>query len=107
MVETEDGISITVSGVNKKAAVPYLCKKYKDPFEHFDSGLRIPEDYTGKLTHTYIDQEMTGTVADYTGREAAYHELSAIHLEKAAYDMELASQYIQYLKGYREAIMPA
>ena len=107
MVETEDGISITVSGVNKKAAVPYLCKKYKDPFEHFDSGLRIPEDYTGKLTHTYIDQERTGTVKDYTGREADYHELSAIHLEKAAYDMELAAQYIQYLKGYREAIMPA
>ena len=107
MVETEKGISITVSGVNKKTAVPYLTQKYADPFEAFNSGLVIPEDYTGKLTHTYLDDEMEGDITDYRGVTGHYHELSAIHLEKASYEMELASQYIDYLNGYRERIKTA
>lgn len=105
MTETDDGINITVSGVNKKAAVPYLIKKYKDPFEHFDSGLSIPAGYTGKLTHTYIDDEQAGVLTDYNGVTAEWYEKSAIHMESASYDMELTLQYLDYLKGYREVMV--
>ena len=102
MTETEDGISITVSGVNKKKAVPYLIKKYRDPFQHFDDGLSIPPEYTGKLTHIYIDEPVEGDIEDYTGKTGHYYEKSGIHMEPAGYDMSLAVQYVEYLRGFRE-----
>ena len=102
MVETEDGINITVSGVNKHTAVPYLVKKYRDPFKAFDDGLSIPREHTGKLTHIYIDEPIQGSITDYTGQPGTYCERSAIHLEMASYDMSLALQYVEYLKGFRD-----
>lgn len=105
MTESEDGINITVSGVNKGNAVPYLVKTYADPFEAFDDHLSIPPDYTGKLTHIYIDVPMSGELTDYTGQTAPFYEHSAIHLEKAGYEMSLALQYVEFLKGYRERVL--
>lgn len=102
MTETDDGINITVAGVNKHVAVPYLVSTYKDPFTAFDDCLSIPPDYTGKLTHIYIDEPVTGEITDYLGNTARFYERSGIHLEKAGYEMNLALQYVEYLKGYRE-----
>ena len=102
MIEDEDGINITVSGVNKKTAVPYLVRTYQDPFTAFDDCLSIPPDYTGKLTHIYLDEPQAGVLTDYLGNTAPYYERSAIHLEKAGYEMSLAVQYVDYLKGFRE-----
>ena len=102
MVEDDDGINITVSGVNKKTAVPWLVRTYQDPFTAFDDCLSIPPNYTGKLTHIYLDEPQTGVITDYLGNPAPYYERSAIHLEKAGYEMSLAIQYVEYLKGYRE-----
>lgn len=102
MVEDENGINITVSGVNKRTAVPYLVRTYQDPFIAFDDCLSIPPDYTGKLTHIYLDEPQAGVITDYLGNTAPYYERSAIHLEKAGYEMSLAVQYVEYLKGYRE-----
>ena len=95
--------SLTVSGVNKYAAIPWMTKEYGEKiFDAFDDDLSIPEEYCGKLTHTYIDEEMTGTLTDYNGVTAEYEQRSGVHLEKAGYDLSLASAYIDYLKGYRE-----
>lgn len=97
MTEKDGKISITVSGVNKKFAVPYLIQKYKDPFKAFSDGLKIPADYTGKLTHTYLDFETAGVVEDYTGTAAPYHERSSIHMEKCSYDMSMSEDYLMYI----------
>lgn len=102
MTETDGEISLTVSGVNKKTAVPYLVKKYADPFQAFDDALEIPAGAAGKLTHTYIDGAQDGMLRDYLGNVSPYHERSAIHMEQAAYNMELSLQYLDYLRGYRE-----
>lgn len=103
MTEKDGQISITVSGLNKKATVPYLIKEYGDDvFEKFDDDLYIPPEYTGKLTHTYIDDEQSGFVTDYDGVTAEYTELSAVHLEPAEYEMSLSSRYLDYLMGIRE-----
>ena len=102
MVETDDGINITVSGVNKRTAVPYLVSRYKDPFKAFDDCLVIPPEYTGKLTHIYLDEPITGELTDYTGITAPFYERSGIHMEKAGYEMSLALQYVDYLKGFRD-----
>lgn len=99
----EYDVSLTVSGVNKYAAIPYLISKYGDRiFDVFEDDLTVPADYTGKLTHTYIDDEISGSLKDYQGHVARYEERSCIHLEKAPYHLSLAYAYIDYLKGFRD-----
>lgn len=101
-------LSITVSGVNKFKAVPYLIEKYgiDGAFDEFrsddDGGLLIPAEYTGKLIHTYIDYPQDGIVTDYTGRTIEYHELSSVHLSNSEYSMSKSKEFANFLKGYRE-----
>lgn len=59
----------------------------------------VPEDYTGKLTHTYIDEEREGFLTDYTGRTIEYCSKSSIHLSKQDYNMKLSQTYTEFLKG--------
>lgn len=113
-------ISITVSGVNKHNAVPYLLKKYGDGvFSAFDEDLHIPstndtgkklftsqgikiDNPCGKNTHTYIDEEQRGVVKDYLGIVNEFEELSSTHLEATDYTLSLSSAYVDYLLGIRE-----
>lgn len=93
----EDEISLTVSGVNKKKAIPYLIKEYKDfdkIFDEFQEGLVIPAEETGKLIHTYLDEEFSGTVEDYLGNKAKYDEKTSIHLENSEYNLSIADDYM-------------
>lgn len=117
MTETEKGISLTVSGVNKKKAIPYLLQKYgkENIFKEFNDGLMIPSTYmdggveksgTGKLTHTYIDDKIVGKVKDYQGKISTYHELSGIHMEGADYSLSLSDLYVDYLFGIRNDLIP-
>lgn len=96
-------INITVAGVRKDIAVPYLLKKYGDDgiFEHFDNYLIVPSNYSGKNTFTYIDDEIRGYVVDYLGTECTFYEKSGAHLEKADFTMSMSDQYVDYLKGVR------
>ena len=102
MLSENGKIKITVSGVNKKVAVPYLLEKYKtieSCFEHFNESLKIPADYTGKLTHFYIDKAYSGVVTDYMGVKYKYHSLSGVYLEGASYDFDISNEYLNFLKG--------
>ena len=112
MVEEEDALrvggksydfSLTVSGVNKKAAIPYLLEKYgKDGiFESFTNYLSLPPQATGKNIHTYIDYEITGKITDYMGNTAEYDELSGVHLEPTGYTLSLSVLYLNYLMGIK------
>lgn len=101
----EGQLSLTVSGVNKKTAIPYLLNKHGTPaavFDAFNDGLYIPPEATGKNTHIYIDDPMDGLLTDYLGNTAEYHELSGIHLEAADYTLSLSKLYIDYLRGFRD-----
>lgn len=120
MTEKNGRISITVSGVNKHTAVPYLLETYGDRvFSAFEEGLYIPatnatgkelltadgksvNNPCGKNTHTYIDDEQRGVIRDYLGNTAEYHELSSVHLEAADYSLSLSDAYVDYLLGIRE-----
>ena len=108
MILTADNkLTITVSGVNKKYGAPYLEKKYgKDgAFEAFTNELIIPAEYTGKLTHYYLDSGYTGTVCDYLGNEISYKCKSGIYLEKASYSFSMETAYINYLRELRGEII--
>lgn len=105
MTEHGDDLSITVSGVNKFIAVPWLHSTYgtnEKIFKAFDDELIFPEEATGKNTHTYIDYAQDGVLVDYLGISGEYHELSSVHLEGAPYHLNITDEYINYLKGIHE-----
>ena len=107
MVELDDGKhSLTISGVNKKYAIPYLEKKAKEEettiFDLFEDRLYFPPEATGKNLHTYIDYPIKGVLRDYTGKLGEYEEYSSVRLEPTSYDLSMTSSYIEYLKGVRE-----
>lgn len=103
MYEYDDGeLSLTVSGLNKKFAIPYLKEKYKTNgriFEEFGEGLFVPPGQTGKQTVTYIEQQQEGEVVDYLGEPGHFHELSSIFMEPQGYYMSILSEYNDFLKG--------
>ena len=104
MTEDSNGnVSLTVSGVNKKCAVPYLLEKYgKDGiFDAFTNYLSIPPQATGKNIHTYIDYEQTGTVTDYNGITNEFHTETGVHLEPTGYSLSLSVMYLNYLIGIK------
>jgi len=103
VLTSDDKLTITVSGVNKKTAVPYLINKYgiEGAFKHFDNKLEIPAAYTGKLTHYYLDDKMQGEVTDYLGNTIQYVSMSGIYLEKASYKFDIEKEYLDYLRQVR------
>ena len=94
-------LKLTVAGVSKQMALDYMLNKYgrAGTFTHFKTGLEIAETATGKLTHTYVDEEIEGDITDVYGNAGHYHELSYIHLSAASYVMSRSQDYIDYLKG--------
>lgn len=112
MVEQLHGVpafNITVSGVNKKKACPWIlsqCEKWgktgqcRDPFDLFSDGLDIPAGYSGKTTPHYIDEDTTGVLYDYRGIPYTYHERGGVHLSESPYSLGVGptwALYLQYL----------
>lgn len=96
--------SLTVSGINKKKAIPYLLEKYGENgiFDAFDNYLYLPPNYSGKYILTYIDYETDGLITDYLGNTKEFHELSSVNLSPSDYTLNLSVLFLQYLGGLRE-----
>ncbi len=103
MTEDQEGhISLTVSGLNKKTAAPYLIQRAEelhcDVFDLFREDMDIPAPYSGKLVPFYIDTETAGYVTDHQGNRYLYHELSSVCMEGVPYHLSLSAEYVAYLK---------
>ena len=105
MVETDEGLSITVAGLNKNTAVPWMKEIYSDPFNAFSEALSVPPEHTGKLEHTYIDNPTEGIVVDFRGVAAPFKELSSIHLQTTPYTLSLSQEYTNFLLNRKEVAM--
>lgn len=98
--------SITVSGVNKQVAVPWLKETYRESiFQAFSESLYIPSSYTGKLTHTYIDTPISCTLTDYLGIPCTIYEKSCVNLEGASYNFSTAHKFLEYAQNLRANYM--
>lgn len=83
-------LEITIAGVSKSKGSEYLMNRKiqkQKPFYAFSNNLIFPGEYTGKQTHTYIDEVRSGYVPDYNGKYAYFEEESSIHLEACDYLM--------------------
>lgn len=103
LYESDDGLHLTVSGVNKKSGAAYLSKM-SNPFDDFKNGLVIPNDYSGRIVSTYIDSPTSGVCVDMYGVAYEYAEMSSVHMEATTYVFDISVAYINYLKGLREVI---
>ena len=107
LMTADNEVIMTVSGVNKKVSTPYLLNKYGKygVFEHFNNDLEIPAEYTGKLTHYYLDDTMQGEVTDYLGNTISYKTMSGIYLENTPYSFSIESDYMNYIREQRGEII--
>ena len=106
MIMDEEGrVNLTVSGVDKRTAVPWLINRYGryGVFNAFDDGLIIPgtddagRPVCGKLTHWYVDEPFETILADYRGVAYPVHELSCVSLAPSAYELSLSPGYMELL----------
>lgn len=100
MYTTDAGTFITVAGLGKDRGGQYISSQ-PDPYEFFTHDMYIPAEHTGKLTHTYIDETMSGTTHDYLGNEFTYYERSGVHLSPCEFSMSLSWQFLQLLGGMK------
>lgn len=97
-------VSLTVSGLNKKTAIPWMLVNFEDPFEAFNENLYVPEGYAGKLIHTYSDEGFSEFLTDYQGNTQAVSEQSFVHLEEGSYTLNMAEAFKEYLMNMTKGI---
>ena len=101
LVETEKHeIKCTIAGANKKMASAYIASQ-KDPFEFFSANMKIDEEHSGRLIHTYLDEMFYFEGTDYLGNKYKGVELSGIHMSESEYNLKISPLYAALL-GSRE-----
>lgn len=104
LVQMGEKYQLTVAGLSKKNGMDYIKRKCNNDsdkiFEMFNDELYIPSSETGKMTHTYIDDEMKFIIKDYKGKECLIYTKSGIHLENCEFTLSLSKQYIDFLKNF-------
>ena len=96
-----NSLNLTVAGVNKKFAIPWLLSEYGSylSFYMFDEGLYLPPEATGKNLLTYIDEERTFTLVDYNGQSLEIKTPSSVHMEPEGYLFSINAEYLRFLNG--------
>lgn len=96
--------SLTVSGVNKKCAIPYLLEKYGENgiFKAFTNYLKIPNTASGKNILTYIDYETHGEITDYNGETVHFDCLSGVHIEPTEYTLSMSINFLNHILGIKK-----
>ena len=89
-------LEITVSGVNKKTGV----KALNNDIKNFNDKLVFDYEQSGKLCHTYVDDQEDFTFTDIDGNEVFYHWPSAIILEPTTYSMGISSYYDMMIQQF-------
>lgn len=96
IVEKGDKLEITISGLSKDIGGKYI-EMQDNPFEFFNDNMYIPPEHTGKLTHTYIDDEYNGFMIDYKGNKCLIHSPSSVHLCSQEYQLGISAVYKNFI----------
>lgn len=101
LVQSNGELEVTLAGSNKKKTTEFLSLK-KNPFDVFSVDMVIDAEHAGRLILNYIDSETSGSLVDWTGISADYHELSSIHAENSEYHLTMSKEFDDYLKGLKD-----
>ena len=106
LVQEKDSYTLTVAGLSKTNGIEYIknvCENDSDKiFSMFNDELYIPSDKTGKMTHTYLDNEQSFNVVDYKGKSKIEHSLSSVHLGACDFTLSISKQYLQFLSNLKD-----
>lgn len=110
LAETYDEeLEVTVSGLNKNQGREYLIDHSENnaqAFELFKNNMTIPKEYSGKMTHKYIDREHTFEVTDYQGKTVTVTALSGIHMEGSEFTVDKVKIAQRELENLVNGIRP-
>ena len=94
-------LMLTCAGLSKSKGVDYLLKVSNNnidkAFQIFNDEMTVPSKYTGKLTHTYIDEPVKALVTDIDGNQVEVNPLSGIHLAPTEFTLSISKLYNQFL----------
>ncbi len=106
LVQEGDKYSLTVAGLSKANGMQYIqevCENDSDKiFNMFNNELYIPSNKTGKMTHTYLDNEQSNKVTDYLGDSNIEHALSGVHLGACDFTLSISKQYLNFLANLKD-----
>ncbi len=101
LVEKKGKLQITVAGLSKQNGLDYLKEQADNDstkvFDSFSDSMYVPADRTGKMTHTYIDDEIAYKCTDYQGNSLMVNPQSGVHLESCDFTLSIAKQYKDFL----------
>lgn len=94
-------LMLTCAGLSKSKGVDFLLKESNNDinkaFEVFNDEMTVPAEYTGKLTHTYIDEPVHAMVTDIDGNQVEVNPLSGIHLAPTEFTLSISKMYNEFL----------
>lgn len=96
--QNDEKIYITIAGLSKKEGAEFIAS-HKKPFDYFCNTMTIPANKTGKMTHTYIDDEKIATITDYQGNTETIDSLSSIHLEPCEFTLDMSKQFLDFIES--------
>lgn len=106
LVQEGEKYSLTVAGLSKANGMQYIkevCENDSEKiFNMFNDDLYIPADKTGKMTHTYLDNEQAHPVTDYLGNSNVEHALSGVHLGACDFTLSISKQYLNFLANLKD-----
>ena len=101
LVEHNGKLKLTVAGLSKQNGIAYMIEQcngdFGKVFEMFNDELYIDGEHTGKMTHTYIDDEQEGLITDYLGNTEHVTSKSCVYLENCEFTLSLSEQYAKFL----------
>lgn len=101
LVEHNGKLQLTVAGLSKQNGIAYMIEQcngdFGKVFEMFNDELYIDGEHTGKMTHTYIDDEQEGLIMDYLGNTEHVVSRSCVYLENCEFTLSLSEQYAKFL----------
>lgn len=104
ITEENNKLHITIAGLSKQDGLNYMLEHCNNDntkvFNMFTNDLYIPSENTGKMTHTYIDNEYQFIITDYTGLTTEVKTLTGVHLEKCEFTLSIAKEYATFLNNF-------
>lgn len=98
-------LEIAVSGLGKQAGINYLKNKYGSNtavLDAFNEDLYIPAEHTGKISHSYIDNEKEFTITDYLGNTHKVVAKSGIYLENDSFTLNETNSIIKFIENLKK-----